>query len=86
MYHNLYHKHLYTKLYFTIMAYKIDEDWAAKRYEEGIERIGGAETYVKCGEEKSKGFLAVAECLHEAKSTALSTKTMVDRYKAAARS
>ena len=67
------------------MAYKIDEEWAAKRYEEGIERIGGAATYIECGEKKDKGFLAVAECLHEAKATALNTKTMVDRYKAAAR-
>lgn len=67
------------------MAYKIDEEWVAKRYEEGIERIGGAKTYIECGEKKSEGFLAVAECLHEAKKVALDTKTMVDRYKAAAR-
>lgn len=63
----------------------VDADYAAKKYEEGIKAFGGAEVYIRCGKEKDKGFLAVAECLHEAKEAKLTTDYMVRKYKAAAR-
>lgn len=56
------------------------DDWVIERYRRGIERFGGADVYIKCGREKIHGFLAVADCLHEAKLLNLTTENMVERY------
>jgi hypothetical protein len=60
-------------------------DEAAAKYRAGIEAFGGADQYIKCGAEKGRGFLAVAECLERAKKVKLTTDLMVSKYKAAAR-
>ena len=59
-------------------------DQAAKRYRIGIEGFGGASQYITCGKKKGAGFLAVAECLEDAKAVKLTTDLMVSKYKAAA--
>lgn len=59
-------------------------DEAARRYELGLNAFGGADTYIKCGQRKNAGFLAVAKCLEDAKKVSLTTANMVTKYKAAA--
>jgi hypothetical protein len=62
----------------------LTKEEVAQRYARGIGKIGGADTYIRCGEKKGSGFLAVAECLHDAKAVKLTTENMVQRYKDAA--
>lgn len=57
---------------------------AASRYELGLTNFGGADVYIKCGQRKASGFLAVAKCLEDAKKVSLTTQNMVSKYKAAA--
>lgn len=59
-------------------------DQAAERYRIGIEAFGGASTYITCGANKGRGFLAVAKCLEDAKKVKLTTEQMVSKYRAAA--
>lgn len=59
-------------------------DEAARRYELGITNFGGADTYIACGKRKDGGFLAVAQCLEDAKKVSLTTANMVSKYRAAA--
>jgi len=59
-------------------------DQAAERYRIGVEAFGGAAQYITCGQEKGRGFLAVAKCLEDAKRTRLTTDQMVAKYRAAA--
>ena len=54
---------------------------SAERYRLGIVTFGGAEQYIICGKEKSKGFLAVAKCLEDAKKTRLIIDMMVTKHK-----
>ena len=57
---------------------------AADRYETGVKTFGGASQYQECGEKRGQGFLAVAECLEDAKEAALTTANMVKKYRNAA--
>jgi len=57
---------------------------AAARYRLGIQAFGGAQQYIACGQNKGRGFLAVAKCLEDAKKTHLTTESMVEKYRAAA--
>jgi len=54
---------------------------AKKHYKEGIEDFGGADTYTDCAKNnRDDGFLAVAKCLQDAKTYALKSSRMVERY------
>jgi len=57
---------------------------AADRYRRGIEGFGGARQYLECGKRREQGFLAVAQCLEDAKEERLTTDLMVSKYEAAA--
>lgn len=57
---------------------------AGQKYRTGIETFGGAEVYVRCGQMKGRGFLAVAGCLEQAKRAALTVENMVTKYMKAA--
>lgn len=59
-------------------------DQAAAKYKMGIDTFGGAQKYIECGQRKGEGFLAVAQCLANAKQSRLTTDMMVTKYKAAA--
>lgn len=59
-------------------------DQAAERYRVGVQTFGGAATYITCGANKGRGFLAVAGCLEAAKKVALTTENMVAKYRASA--
>jgi len=62
----------------------VSAETAASKYETGITEFGGADQYLTCGEKKDRGFLAVAQCLEDAKETALTTSSMVKKYREAA--
>lgn len=52
-------------------------------YRDGITRFG-VEHYTECGNRADQGFLAVAQCLHDYKKTALTVENMVSKYRARA--
>lgn len=58
---------------------------AGRRYQEGVDGIGGAPAYYNCGQRKGQGFLAVAECMEGLKAAAGTTADWARRYMARAR-
>lgn len=56
---------------------------AAEAYRRGITAFG-VDNYVSCGERSDAGFLAVAQCLHDAKKRAVTVENMVQKYRAKA--
>ncbi|MBU0846665.1 hypothetical protein KKH23_05695 [Patescibacteria group bacterium] len=61
----------------------LSKEQTAEAYREGITRFG-VDNYARCGNMKDQGFLAVAQCLHEAKKAALTVENMVAKYRAKA--
>lgn len=61
----------------------LSPDEAAQRYNRGITAFG-VDNYSKCGDKKGSGFLAVANCLHDAKKVSLTADSMTKKYRAAA--
>lgn len=59
------------------------KEQAAAAYRRGVDNFG-VENYAKCGNERGRGFLAVAKCLEDAKRTSLTLDSMVSKYTAAA--
>lgn len=59
------------------------KDQAAAAYEKGITAFG-VDNYHSCGDKSTSGFLAVAQCLHDAKKRALTVANMVAKYRAKA--
>lgn len=57
---------------------------AGRKYQTGVEIFGGYDVYRRCGENKGRGFLAVASCLEAAKKVSMTTANMVAKYMAAA--
>lgn len=58
-------------------------DQAAAAYRRGVDNFG-VENYKTCGDRKTQGFLAVAQCLEDAKRVSLTLDGMTAKYKAAA--
>ena len=57
---------------------------AAESYRRGITAFG-VDNYTSCGDRASdQGFLAVAQCLHDAKKRAVTVENMVMKYRAKA--
>ena len=56
---------------------------AAAKYRFGVETFG-FDNYKRCGDMKNRGFLAVAQCLQDAKRVSLTLDNMVRKYQAAA--
>lgn len=61
----------------------LSKEQAAEAYREGITRFG-IDNYSTCGDRSDQGFLAVAQCLHDAKKRALTVENMVAKYRAKA--
>jgi len=59
-------------------------DEAARRYEDGVNRVGGAGAFYACGDKKTGGFLQVSACLHDLKKAKGTTAEWASRYRAAA--
>lgn len=62
----------------------VSAERAAEKYRTGVEAFGGADQYISCGKRRTEGFLAVAQCLEDAKAVKLTTSMMVEKYRAAA--
>lgn len=56
---------------------------AAEAYRRGITAFG-VDNYVSCGDRADQGFLAVAQCLHDAKKRSVTVENMVMKYRAKA--
>lgn len=63
----------------------VDANIAARRYQEGVDAIGGAGAYYQCGTRKGAGFLAVAECMEGLKVAKGTTADWARRYAERAR-
>ncbi|MDP2217176.1 MAG: hypothetical protein Q8J68_07825 [Methanolobus sp.] len=59
------------------------KEQAGEAYRIGITTFG-VDNYRTCGDKSGSGFLAVAQCLHDAKKRALTAENMVAKYKAKA--
>jgi len=59
-------------------------DAAARKYQIGVDAVGGATAYINCGQAKDRGFLAVAECMQGLKRAAATTAGWAAKYRAAA--
>lgn len=57
------------------------ESETVSAYREGVNEFGGAQAYKDCAGKSNSGFLAVSKCLQDKKSDALSTDSMVSRYR-----
>lgn len=59
------------------------KEQAAEAYRLGITTFG-VDNYSSCGDRATQGFLAVAQCLHDAKKRGLTVENMVAKYRAKA--
>jgi len=57
---------------------------AGARYEAGVDALGGASEWYRCGDMKGGGFLKVSDCLHNLKRAKGTTASWRSRYEAAA--
>ncbi len=73
----------YTKI-FEVKIMVASKEEASEAYRRGITAFG-VDNYTSCGDRAAdQGFLAVSQCLHDAKKRSLTVENMVMKYSAKA--